>query len=190
MHIRPMIARVLLFALLLVVAGCAGYRGGWYNEAYTGDPAPDFPVPYSAFELQQPGRRALPGLTLQASLNNRVQTNDRKVVLFVVPAGYDPQDRRMNIGPSDRVRLYLTMTVIATEGATVTSSDDNRRRLAEPQVLAPGSQHRLWVDFQTAIPPPQHSQISVDLSNALKADGLPALPLLKFKAVRWKQGYT
>jgi hypothetical protein len=221
MRIQMIFTLGLSCAILLSAAACAGYRGGWYSLAYVGDPPNDPSAPYSASELQQLGRLAFPGLTLQASLNNRLQTGDRKVILFVVPAGYDTRDRRMNYGPADRVRLYLTLTIgdqpwtfdpqavtLTIDGVTASAKaghlygrwnaageadpagEYTHQPLTGPLILAAASQHELSVDFETAIPAPQKAQISADVSKALQSVAWPAIPVVKFKAVRWKQGYT
>jgi hypothetical protein len=54
----------------------------------------------------------------------------------------------------------------------------------------PAHPYLLAVDFNAPLPPPQSSEISLDLSRALASRSQPALPLIRFAPVRWKEGYT
>jgi len=95
--------RRLLSGLAAVpLLGCAGYRGGWESVAYVGDEPPADAKVGSALEL--------PGVTLRVSINNKVRSRDTQVVLFVVPASFDPRDVYAQ-GPSPgRTRVYLSTT--------------------------------------------------------------------------------
>lgn len=48
----------------------------------------------------------------------------------------------------------------------------------------------LSIDFETAVPSPKSPDIALDLSNALRSDSHPTLPLIRFAPARWKEGYT
>lgn len=48
----------------------------------------------------------------------------------------------------------------------------------------------LSIDFLVPVPAPESRAIALDLSQALQAPGRPAIPLIRFLPVRWKEGYT
>ncbi|QJR37641.1 hypothetical protein [Gemmatimonas groenlandica] len=48
----------------------------------------------------------------------------------------------------------------------------------------------LNIDFPFRSPSPELRTISLDLSKALSAPGVPALPVIKFTPAKWKHGYT
>jgi len=48
----------------------------------------------------------------------------------------------------------------------------------------------LSIDFPLEAPSPESRTISLDLSKALTAPGLPGLPIIRFAPGRWKHGYT
>lgn len=48
----------------------------------------------------------------------------------------------------------------------------------------------LSIDFPLDPPSPESNDISLDLSRALVAPNVPALPLIRFTPGRWKHGYT
>jgi len=64
------------------------------------------------------------------------------------------------------------------------------RRVADEYPLSAGKTYNLSVDFPLPLPPPESPDIALDLSNALKAPDKPAIPLIRFLPVRWKDGYT
>jgi hypothetical protein len=65
------------------------------------------------------------------------------------------------------------------------------RPLASEYVLSEvGRRYYLSVDFATPVPSPESRAIALDLSQALKSSNVPALPLIRFAPVRWKEGYT
>ncbi|HEU5297762.1 MAG TPA: hypothetical protein VFU71_23505 [Burkholderiaceae bacterium] len=55
-----------------------------------------------------------------------------------------------------------------------------------------GSAKVYWlsIEFPEPTPSPEASDISLDLSSALHAPGVPAIPLIRFQPTRWKEGYT
>lgn len=48
----------------------------------------------------------------------------------------------------------------------------------------------LNIDFPISSPSPELRTITLDLSQALRAPGVPALPVIKFTPAKWKHGYT
>jgi hypothetical protein len=74
----------------LVLAGCAGFRGGWASLAYIGDAAP------AIDELTQPLHNVaplnVPGAQLRVTIDNRLRTYDTQVYLYVLPLVVDPRD--------------------------------------------------------------------------------------------------
>ncbi len=50
--------------------------------------------------------------------------------------------------------------------------------------------HIINIDFPIETPSPQSVRIELDLSKALVAPGVPALPLIRFTPSRWKHGST
>lgn len=48
----------------------------------------------------------------------------------------------------------------------------------------------LSLDFPVASPSPERTDIVLDLSEALRANGRPALPPIRFAPTRWREGYT
>ena len=64
------------------------------------------------------------------------------------------------------------------------------RRVADEYDLSVGKTYNLSVEFPLPVPPPESPDIALDLSKALQAPGKPAVPLIRFLPVRWKEGYT
>lgn len=54
----------------------------------------------------------------------------------------------------------------------------------------PGRKYYLAIDFDTLPPSPELPDIAIDLSRALISPKYPAIPLIRFAPVRWKEGYT
>lgn len=48
----------------------------------------------------------------------------------------------------------------------------------------------LSIEFPVPTPSPAEPGIALDLSEALRATGKPAIPLIRFHPTRWKEGYT
>jgi len=100
---------LVLLALLLAVASCAGYRGGWRSVAYLGDtppaPAAD-PIPAA------PARTTLhvPGLQLDVELDNELRTYDTQVYLFALPLSVDPRKVYPKNHEPGRTRVFVTVT--------------------------------------------------------------------------------
>jgi len=64
------------------------------------------------------------------------------------------------------------------------------RPLPEPHRLTPGpGTHLLRLDFPVAAPDPQATGTVLDLSDALRIEGQPPLPLIRFRPQRWRGAY-
>lgn len=57
-------------------------------------------------------------------------------------------------------------------------------------LMEPGRAYLLSIDFPVPAPSPESPGITLDLAAALVRPGRPALPLIRFVPVRWKEGYT
>lgn len=191
---------VLAVALL---AGCAGYRGGWESAPYIGD-AP----PAEAQEL------ALPGLKLHVELDNRLRTYDTQVYLFALPLSVDPRQVYTQNHRPGKTRVFVTVT--PEHGGFVFEPTKARLSIGERHFAGAegfefgkwdgkwahrplgahltlengGRRYLLSIDFDTPAPSPESRDIVLDLSHALKSKAHPALPLIRFAPVRWKEGYT
>jgi hypothetical protein len=64
------------------------------------------------------------------------------------------------------------------------------RPLPEGHRLTPGpGPHLLRLDFPVAAPDPQTTGTALDLSDALRIEGQPPLPLIRFQPQRWRGAY-
>jgi hypothetical protein len=50
--------------------------------------------------------------------------------------------------------------------------------------------YQLTLEFPIERVSPEGAAISLDLSDALRNNAQPAIPLIRFHPVRWKEGYT
>ena len=178
-------------ALVLLVAGCAGYRGGWESVAYLGEAPPQ--------GLEDP---------------NADRTYDTQVYLFVLPLGVDPR----NVYPQDyepgKTRVHVNVVPQAgdfvftpshavlkigtKEYAGAAGYDfgkeggkwEHRPVGTEMRLTEVGRQYLLSIDFPTPVPSPESRDIVLDLSRALRSPTQPPLPTIKFAPARWKEGYT
>lgn len=208
--------------LLLMLGGCAGFRGGWESLPYIGSVAPTaLPESVQGTLVRPP--LELPGLKLDIALDNRLRTYDTQVYLFVLPLTGDLSNTYDKNNDPRKTRLFVYVTpsqpgVIFRPSQAVLNvgnqryagaaafesgrwnSDGQRaatggawqQRAVDGELLLPeaGRKYYLSIDFETPPPPPESANIAVDLSRALMVPGQPALPLIRFAPVRWKQGYT
>jgi len=194
--------RTLVFcASLAILAGCAGYRGGWESVPYVGDAPP-------AREL------ALPGLKLAVQIDNRLRTYDTQVYLFVLPLSVDPREVYTQNHQPGKTRVFVSVTpeasgfVFEPTKATLTIGAqrftgaegfefgkwdgkwEHRPVGAQFALHEPGRRYLLSIDFVAPAPSPESRDIVLDLSQALRSQAHPPLPLIRFAPVRWKEGYT
>lgn len=109
----PNAARRLALAGLacLLLAGCAGFRGGWESVPYFGDTPPTPSENPSFLEATpNPSPLELPGLRLQVTLDNQLRTYDIQVYLFVLTLHIDPRDRYWKNHTLGRTRVHITVT--------------------------------------------------------------------------------
>ncbi|MFN4328471.1 MAG: hypothetical protein ACK4FF_06300 [Limnobacter sp.] len=213
-----------VLALLLILSGCAGFRGGWTSLAYVGDTPPQFDeVPTSGWVMMR-SELKLPGLKLGVSINNQLRTYDNQVYFFVLPLVIDPRNVYQLEGKEGVTRVSLRIVPthpgyifepqrarLSVNGKTVQSTaayefgrwDAN----GEPKLAGTDYSHKpvtqvlslselndkayqLTLEFPIERVSPEGAAISLDLSDALRNNAQPAIPLIRFHPVRWKEGYT
>ncbi len=138
---------------------------------------------------------------LSADLANTFDRNSdpRKTRLFVYVTASDsgvvfrPSQAVLRIGNQQ----YAGVAAFESgrwdsEGRRVNSGGVWQQRPVGPEVVLAeaGRKYYLSIDFDTPPPAPESTDIAVDLSRALILPRHPALPLIRFAPVRWKQGYT
>lgn len=207
----------------LLIAACAGFRGGWESVPYIGDTPPSLPAYRTPFEAQQRAELQLTGLTLGVTINNQTRTYDNQVYLYALPVSVDPRTVQTQRGEPGKTRVNLRVSrmsgefVFRPQLARLVVADKvvsgvggfefgmwdpagNRvgsdgtwayRDVGEERVLSDaGRTYLLSIDFPVSVPSPAEPGISLDLSEALRAPGKPAIPLIRFHPTRWKEGYT
>lgn len=77
-------------------------------------------------------------------------------------------------------------------GSVVSSGGKYEHRAIGPryEVTRSDRAHIISIDFPVERPSPESRDIVLDLSQAVTAPGLPAIPLIRFQPARWKAGYT
>lgn len=96
---------------LLVLAACAGYRGGWESVAYVGPTPPAQSVNAGGdapAALRHP--LVLPGLQLEVSLDNKLRTHDNQVYLIALPLSVDPRKVYPQNNEPGKTRVFVTVT--------------------------------------------------------------------------------
>lgn len=196
--------RILIFLLLsiLIVSGCAGFRGGTFSVPYVGEHEPGTKAPSTPYERGQLQKLQLPGLNIEISLNNLKRTYDYTVVLFVVPTSVKLGDYPQNATERPlEVELKITPTVRGFEfdprNAIVNIDEKSfkpRTAAAAVQTQLPlaleiGKNYSFKILYEAPTPPPE-SRISLDLSKALINAELPTIPVIKFRKLDWSAGYT
>lgn len=201
--------------LALLLAACAGFRGGWASVAYVGDQVPTEVTRV----LPDVG---VPGLKLQVGLNNVQRTYDYQVWLFALPVSVDPrnvmtQDRdgklrvTLNVTPaSPGWELRAGEARISFDGRTYVAQRatrfaqwneageivakggryEHRPIPGDLRLEAGGRSYLLTLEFDAPLPPPEHARLSLDLSQALRSSGAAPLATIRFAPVRWKEGYS
>ena len=206
----------------LLLAGCAGFRGGWESVPYVGETPPEPATSRSTHESVARRELRLPGVTLNVHLRNVDRTWDTQVWFFVVPVMIDPRTRRHDAVEPGMTQIGLSVSGLAApavlharlarlllDGRVTAASAGlefarwdaegrpsrteglwEHRPLPEGHRLAPGpGPHLLRLDFPVAAPDPQATGTVLDLSDALRIEGQPALPPICFQPQRWRGAY-
>ena len=98
---------------LLLLSGCGGFRGGIESVPYAGDIEPQETSTYRP----RPREVILPGLTLHLSLNNKVQTYQYEVMLYVLPTYLNFRDEFQH---REAENLECTLQIMAHDsGVTI-----------------------------------------------------------------------
>jgi hypothetical protein len=91
-----------------LLAGCAGYRGGWESVAYLGA-APPAIESRSSDQVRGAPELNVPGLTLRVTINNHVRTYDTQVYLYVLPLSVDPRSVHSGAIEPGKTRVYVNV---------------------------------------------------------------------------------
>jgi hypothetical protein len=157
----------------------------------------------------------VPGARLGVTVDNTLRTNDVQLYLFVLPLWWDPRDvfthtrepRRtrvfVRVTPTvsgwlfrpTRARLHVgSRTIHATGGQEFGWWEGawGRRPTGEVMPLAElGRTYDLSLDFATPVVSPRDCTLAVELGEALvPPQGVPPLPRVRFRGVRWREGYS
>ncbi len=182
-------------------------------------------TPETGYGLGNLEQIQLPGVKLDISLNNRVQTNDFGVMLFVVPMYFEPWDKpsfketdrltvRLTILPGDQDFVFdpsgVTVMVEGRVFSPVSIRLDDPEKLSaywkspstaayDPTqwsdpvdkeiVLKKDKYYGFRIVFDCPVPTPE-KDIRLEMKRALKHPRFPEIPTIRFKKIRWKQGYT
>ena len=193
---------------IITLGGCAGFRSGYASFPYIGENEPVSEEKYFEFYDHS---LVLPGVTLSININNRIRTRDIAVMLVVVPISidlfdkpyYDENDRftiSMSIIPNEPGFTLnpseITATVdgqsykpASTEFRRDLSNDDKRSVIDKEIPLTKNKFHAIDVTFDLPVPTTDRN-ITLNIGKALIHPQHPAIPIIRFKKVRWKQGYT
>ncbi len=100
-----------LLAAGTLLAGCAGYRGGWQSVAYLGETPPaGLEAEASSGNLHRLPAMRHAGLELNVRINNELRTYDTQVYFFVLPLSVDPRDVYTKNHEPGKTRVYVTVT--------------------------------------------------------------------------------
>ncbi len=109
-------SRLLACALTtLLVAGCAGFRGGWESVPYLGETPPVLAASRTPYEARKRSELTLPGMTLGVGIHNQVRTYDTQVVLFALPMSVDPRTVRTQESAPGRTRVSITVSALTAD---------------------------------------------------------------------------
>lgn len=210
-----------LVLLCLNLTACAGFRAGVESIAYIGSADQLPPKPGPSFQSRH--NLDWNDVQLSVELNNKLQTRDHTVMLFVVPTTIDPFDKFIGAKDTNKLVAYVEMKsmnskllfdpaqarflingqphapVKASEYARWT--DDGQvnnvtgkwgyRDVPAARVLQdPLHNYSFRIEFDLERPSPREENFQLDLSKALQSPNGEPGPVVKFKAVPWKQGYT
>lgn len=202
---RPAILLILLS--IFAISGCGGFRSGYASIAYIGDVEPISEENYFEFYDYS---LALPSLELNLHINNRIKTRDITVILLI-PFTIDLIDKPYY---KDTDRFQISLTIIPKEQdftfnpsevtATVDGQtfkpvisrlrtgpykDDKSSVIEKKTPLRKDKFHAIDMTFDRPVPTTDRT-ITLDIGTALIHPHHPAIPVIRFKKVRWKQGYS
>jgi hypothetical protein len=198
----------LILLSILTLSGCGGFRSGFASVPYIGDVEPISEEKFFEFYDHS---LALPGVKLNVYINNRIRTRDIGVMLFVVPLYIDIIDKPYY---KDTDRFQISLVIIPKEQgftfnpfevtATVDGqsfkpaitelrggpyNDDTRSVIDKETPLKKDKFQKFDMTFDCPVPTTDRT-ITLNIGNALMHPQLPTIPTIRFKKVRWKQGYT
>jgi len=201
---------VLLSAVaLLFLTGCAGFRGGIASAPYLGETVPRAPCPSTSYERMQTGNIAFPGLDMLVSLNNTIRTYEFSVVACLFPVHLDMKDTAYD-GTGSKLEVLLRfrslepgysfrrdLAVVNVDGhefcqSAVESAPGKAGSVvsnAETVLTPVGKFYSFRLVFEVPVPHPD-SDVSLDLSKALRHKDCPVIPLIRFQRIRWSEGYN
>ena len=205
---------LLLFCVLL--AGCAGYRSGEVSRAYIGTPPQAAAIARGTPNwLQVPGARVRVELGNEVQQREHqvmlfivpVMVDPRERPLYRADEGarllleisateaahFSPEHALLWIdGQAYRPSGVQQLTVFDPGQYPLTALRETEERAPAGVRYAlnrPGRHHQFWLRFSAPLPAPTQD-IRLDLSGALRVPGQPPVPLIRFRPVPWKQGYT
>jgi hypothetical protein len=198
---------------LMLLGGCAAQHYGIVSAPYVGDAPPPPAAGYINRYFLPPVQ--VEGASIEIDLLNAVRTRMCEVVLFVVPVNFSRKHRPL-YGDWETTRVSLRITPeaegmvlrplearITIDGSTVAAARAEYSDLNQPiadrmQPVVAGMEFRLGepgradmviLEFDVPRPLPTQS-VELDLSRALVAPGLPLVPPIRFRIVRWTQGFA
>lgn len=198
----------LILLTILILSGCAGFRSGFASIPYIGE---NEPIAEERFFEVYDHSLALPGVKLDIGINNRIRTRDIAVMLLVVPISIDLFDKPYY---TENDRFTISLSIIPKEpgfsfnpeGVTATvdlqsfkpvstefrgniSNADKPSEIDREISLTKDMYQAIIMTFDLPVPTTDRN-ITLDISKALTHPKHPAIPVIRFKKVRWKQGYT
>lgn len=202
--------------LCLLLAGCAGYRSGVVSQAYVDTPpgveviargtphwlqVPGarlrvelgneiqqrehqvvlFIVPVMLDPRDRPLYRAAEGarLLLEISASAAAHFRPEHAVLWIDGQAYRP-------GGVQRITVFDPGEYPL---AALREAEERPPAGLDYGLEPPGRHHQFWLRFAAPMPAPGQD-IRLDLSAALRVRGQLPVPPIRFRPVRWKQGYT
>ena len=107
--------RTFVAGLVLLVAGCAGFKGGWESVPYVGDAPPKLQEAQTPFDSRERTRLTFEAVTLAVTINNQVRTYDTHVYGAVVPLSIDPRTVRTHPVEPGKTRITLEVSGIGAD---------------------------------------------------------------------------
>lgn len=198
----------LILLSILTISGCGGFRSGFASVPYIGDVEPIAEEKFFEFYDYS---LILPGMKLDVAINNRIRTRDIAVMLFVVPIAIDVIDRpyytntdrfqiSLSIIPKEQGFTFNPMEVkVTVDGQSFKPAltefrggpyKSDLRSVIEKEIsLTKDTFHAIDMTFDRPVPTTDRT-ITLNIGNALMHPHHPAIPTIRFKQVRWKQGYS